>query len=374
MPTLLPNIFSSYKINNLTLPNRIIMSPMTRMVSNDKNYPDKDFNSYYRRRIEGGVGLIISSASFINHPSANGYPNMPAFYGAALDGWRNIVTEVHTAGGYIFSQLWHAGPVRTPEIEPHSGIPGSGPSSIVKEGKVITKKLSSTDMHDIIFAYVQAAKDAQSLGFDGIEIHGAHGFLLDHFFWKKSNTRVDEYGGSVNNRGRFACEVISAIRAAVGIEFPISFRFSQWKQDDYNAKIVDNPDELEVLLSALVEAGVDIFHPSTRRFWEPAFEGSDLSLAGWTKNITNKTTIAVGSIGIDHEYIINHFVGEEPFETKPVIIDEVEKRLSDGEFDLIAVGRAILADAAWPQKILNGELKNIQPFTSESLIQERSSL
>jgi 2,4-dienoyl-CoA reductase-like NADH-dependent reductase (Old Yellow Enzyme family) len=138
---------------------------------------------------------------------------------------------------------------------------------------------------------------------DGVEIHGAHGYLIDQFFWEGSNRRDDEYGGDLAGRSRFAIELIQAVRAAVGPDFPIIFRFSQWKQQDYTARLVQTPQALAAFLQPLSEAGVDIFHCSTRRFWEPEFDGSELNLAGWTRQLTGKPTITVGSVGLDGEFL-----------------------------------------------------------------------
>lgn len=135
----------------------------------------------------------------------------------------------------------------------------------------------------MIAAFAQAADDAKRIGFDGIELHGAHGYLIDQFFWGKTNRRTDRYGGDLVDRTRFAVEIVKACRRAVGPDYPIALRFSQWKSSDYTAKLAETPDELARFLAPLANAGVDIFHCSTRRCWESEFIGSDLNLAGWTK-------------------------------------------------------------------------------------------
>jgi 2,4-dienoyl-CoA reductase-like NADH-dependent reductase (Old Yellow Enzyme family) len=151
----------------------------------------------------------------------------------------------------------------------------------------------------------------------------------------------------------------------VGSGFPILFRFSQWKLTDYAARIAHSPEELEQILLPLVEAGVDIFHPSTRRFWQPAFSDSELSLAGWTKKITGKPVIAVGSVGTRDPFSLDIF--SKRITSEPSSVELVERMIENGEFDLVAVGRAILGDPNWPHKIRSGELDKIIPFSSESL-------
>jgi 2,4-dienoyl-CoA reductase-like NADH-dependent reductase (Old Yellow Enzyme family) len=194
------------------------------------------------------------------------------------------------------------------------------------------------------------------LGFDGIEIHGAHGYLIDQFFWDVTNKRQDHYGGDIKARARFAAEIVTACRQAVGPDFPIIFRFSQWKIGKYQARTVHTPDELKDLLSPLVQAGVDIFHCSTRRYFEPEFAGSSLNLAGWTKELTGKPTITVGSVGLDRQFMekIMHG-GQKSF---PSLVPLIE-RLKNNEFDLIAVGRALLADPEWVTKIAENRMDEL---------------
>ncbi|MCF6313574.1 MAG: NADH:flavin oxidoreductase [Verrucomicrobiales bacterium] len=358
-------LFTPFTINNLSLPNRIVMAPMTRGKS-PQNIPTPEIAQYYRRRVDGGVGLIITECTFIKHPVANGISNAPAFHGEqALLGWLHVVEEVHDAGGKIIPQIWHSGSSRSIGIKPNETMLSIGPTDKFKNGRQVVKGMNETDIFEVIHAFTQAAVEAQLLGFDGVEIHGAHSYLIDQFLWSESNSRTDEYGGSISNRVKLASKIVESIRSAVGKDFPIFFRFSQWKLTNYNAKIVRNPVELEQMLLPLVKAGVDVFHVSTRRFWLPAFEGSELSLAAWTKTITGKPVIAVGSVGIDKEFSLDMFTGN--IQSQPKAIDLVEDKLKTGDFDLIAVGRAILADANWPNKIKLNQLDEILNFSSKSL-------
>ncbi len=235
----------------------------------------------------------------------------------------------------------------------------------VKDGQVLVHGMSKQDIDDVVQAFAQAAVDAKAIGMDGIEIHGAHGYLIDQFFWEGSNQRNDEYGGSLTNRSRFAIELISAVRAAVGADYPIIFRFSQWKQQDYSARLVHTPDALGEFLQPLSDAGVDIFHCSTRRFWEPEFEGSDLNLAGWTRKLTGKPTITVGSVGLDGEFL--QFMVNTDKVAQPASLENLLERLGNDEFDLVAVGRALLVDPDWALKVRDGREQDILPFSREAL-------
>ena len=365
MSTDVSPLFRPFACKSLQLANRVAMAPMTRMRS--PNYiPNDEVVGYYRRRAEAGVGLLITEGTTVNHKAANGYEQVPAFHGAALDGWKKVVDAVHEAGGRIIPQLWHVGAVRRPGVGPDKDVPGYSPSGMNKPGKVVGHVMTREDIQDVVRAFAEAARDAKELGFDGVEIHGAHGYLIDQFFWEGTNQRDDEYGGSQENRGRFAEEIIRAVRAEVGDDFAIMLRFSQWKQQDYDARLAQTPEELERFLAPLVAAGVDVFHCSTRRFWLPEFEGSDLNLAGWTKKITGKPTMSVGSVGLDDDFIgsTGMAMGGSANVTG---IDELVRRMANDEFDLIAVGRALLQDPQWLQKVRDGRLDEIKPFSREAL-------
>lgn len=332
-------LFQPITIKHVTLPSRIVMAPMTRTFS-PNGVPGPDVAAYYRRRAENGVGLIVTEGTVINHPDASNHPSIPHFYGeAALNGWANVLAEVHAAGGKIIPQIWHVG----------------------TRGRV---DYTEAEIADIVQAFAFSAAEAKRLGFDGIELHGAHGYLIDQFFYEQTNTRTDRYGGDMVKRTRFAVEVIEACRSAVGPDFLIDLRFSQWKSGDYKAKLAETPEQLERFLAPLTGAGVDMFHCSTRRFWEPEFEGSELNLAGWVKKLTGKPTITVGSVGLDNDFMSLFTEGKGASVAQ---INGLIERLERGEFDLVAIGRALLGDPAWASKIRDGRLDELVPFTRELL-------
>ncbi|WEJ22519.1 NADH:flavin oxidoreductase [Pseudomonas sp. SD17-1] len=358
-------LFTPFKLGALELPTRVVMAPMTRTFC-PGGVPHAQVVEYYRRRAAADVGLIITEGTTVDHPAANGYPNVPRFHGEdALAGWKKVVDAVHAEGGRIVPQLWHVGSVRRLGTEPDASVPGYGPSEKLKDGQVVVHGMSHADIRDVIEAFAQAARDAKAIGMDGVEIHGAHGYLIDQFFWATSNQRSDEYGGDLAGRSRFAIELVQAVRAAVGPDFPIILRFSQWKQQDYSARLVDNAEALGEFLRPLADAGVDIFHCSTRRFWEPEFEGSDLNLAGWTRLLTGKPTITVGSVGLDGEFL--QFMVDTDKVAQPASLEKLLQRLDDQEFDLVAVGRALLVDAQWAAKVREGREQDILPFSREAL-------
>ncbi|MEM9256289.1 MAG: NADH:flavin oxidoreductase [Pseudomonadota bacterium] len=358
-------LFRPLSLGTLELANRIVMAPMTRNLSPD-NIPGEEVAEYYRRRAAGGVGLIFTEGTCIDHIAANGYPDVPYFHGEArLAGWQRVVDAVHAEGGKIAPQLWHCGGMRRAGTPPEGDVNGYTPSGMNVPGKVNRHIMSEQDIQDVVSAFGRGAANARKLGFDAVEIHGAHGYLIDQFFWEGTNQRSDGYGGSFEKRLRFALEVIEAVKSEVG-DLPISFRYSQWKQQDFTARLADTPALLEKLLLPLSEAGVDMFHCSTRRFWEPEFEGSDLNLAGWTRKITGKPAITVGSVGLDADFIPDP--GDGSFKAaQPASLDELLRRLEADEFDLIAVGRALIANPDWPRKVRFGDHDALKGYETDML-------
>src|SRR5690554_6795704 len=364
MPTNAGSLFQPVVLGSLSLPSRLVMAPMTRNFS-PNGVPTEQVVEYYRRRAAEGVGLIITEGTTVNHCAANGYPNVPRFHGKdALAGWRKVVDAVHAAGGKFAPQLWHVGNVRRLGTEPDGTVPGYGPMEKHKDDKLIVHGMTKDDIQDVVNAFAQAARDAKAIGCDAVELHGAHGYLIDQFFWEGTNQRDDEYGGTMENRGRFAVEIIRAVRAAVGADFPIIFRFSQWKQQDYTARLAPTPELLEEFLKPLAEAGVDIFHCSTRRFWEPEFEGSELNLAGWTRKLLGKPVITVGSVSLNEEFITTFAGGE----AASADITELLSRLEAEEFDLVAIGRALIANPNWLELMRQGRTEELQTY-DKSLLQ-----
>ncbi len=356
-------LFEPVEFANLSLKNRIVMAPMTRSFS-PGNIPGDDVAAYYRRRAEGDVGLILTEGVSTNEDTATGTPNVPNIVtDAAKAGWRNVVDGVHKAGGKIGIQLWHEGPFRNPENTPHPEIPSWSASGIKMPGKPLWEPMSEAEIETAITEFVDAAVAAKEIGFDAVEFHGAHSYLIDSFFWDQTNLRDDKWGGDWDGRTRFASEIIRRTRAKVGADYPLIIRLSQWKQQDFAAKTAATPQELERWLTPLVEAGIDVFHMSQRRFWEPTYEGSELNDAGWAKQLTGKPAISVGSVGLSGEFIAA-YAGEA---SEPASLDRLVEMMEREEFDLIAVGRALLQDPDWAVKVRDNRNDELQTFTKDAL-------
>jgi 2,4-dienoyl-CoA reductase-like NADH-dependent reductase (Old Yellow Enzyme family) len=360
-------LFEPFRLKGLTLPNRVVMAPMTRSMSPGQ-IPAAVNAAYYRRRAEGGVGLILTEGTSPEHKSASNDVGVPAFFGEeSLAGWALVLKEVKAAGGHIMPQLWHQGIVRHAGTGPYPDAPSMGPSGLSRPGKQVAEPMTQRDIDDVIAGFAKSAGYAKAIGFDGVEIHGAHGYIIDEFFWEGTNQRDDKYGGSLTKRTRFAVEVIEAVRASVGPAFPVLLRFSQWKQQDFAVKLARDPKDLECFLAPVAKAGVDMFHCSTRRFWEPEFPetGSDMNLAGWTKKVSGLPTITVGSVSLSDDFI--NAYRAKGAETDHAHLANLARMLARGDFDLVAVGRALLANPDWAAIIREGRIDALKPYTPEVL-------
>ncbi len=361
-------LFEPFTINGLTLANRFVMPGMQRMWCEDGR-PLPRLAQYYRRRVEGGVGLVITESCAVDHPSSTQTPQFTRINDATVDAWAECVRAVKDAGGRIFLQLWHEGAVRKEGGDgPYSRYPSLSPSGLVYAGKPNGQACTAEDLASIRDAFVRGACAAREIGADGVEVHACHGYLLDQFLWDETNRRSDGYGGDdIRARVRFPAEIVAAIRAAVGADFPISFRFSQWKEVNYDARIAPTPEDLGMMLADLRAAGVDVFHASARRFWIPEWPGSDLGIAGWTKSLTDRSVIAVGSVGLDTD-VMENFFGKEAQSTGADGFAELLRRFHNREFDLVAIGRGQIGDPDWVNKIREGRFDELRLFTKRDLL------
>jgi 2,4-dienoyl-CoA reductase-like NADH-dependent reductase (Old Yellow Enzyme family) len=330
---MLDALFESYKAAGLQFANRWVMAPMTRKRS-PGGMPTDTVAEYYRRRAAGGVGLIVTEGTLVQHPLASPDEDIPRIGQESMAAWQTVIQAAQKEGAKVFVQLWHQGPMARP---------GVAAKAVVEDGREVVAKADKQEEQALFAAFVDAALYAKKIGFDGIELHGAHGYLLDSFM---------RYG-----RLEFVCDLLRAMREELGADYPIALRFSQWRVGAFEDRQFHTLQELEKALLALQEAGVDIFHASTRRFWLPEFDGSDLNLAGWTRKITGAPTITVGNIGL----VTEEFCGDGPEGAR-----ELQRRYERGDFDMVAIGRPLLSDAEWCNKIRDDRSGEIVDYTPEA--------
>ena len=357
--------FQPCTIGSLKLKSRIAMAPMTRRMASEDGIPKESIINYYRQRAEGGTGLIISEGTFIDSKHAQDSLSVPRFETEAQwEGWKKVVEAVHETGGAFAPQLWHIGRRAIDPIGPSASKAPSQPDGSVGSN---VREMTTADFEHVTKNYVAAAKAAQSIGCDAIEIHGAHGYLLDSFLSPAINHRTDEYGGTLENRMRFPLAIVEAVRKSVGSDFPIIFRTSQWRADDFEEVKFPTPLELEIWVKALAQAGVDILHISTRRATDPAFPLDDprLTLAGWARNLSHLPVIGVGSTSTSitmDKYQLDTSAPDSVTDPMPQL-----SLIESGEIDLLAVGRSLIANPNWVKTVHSGEWQKLEPFHKEML-------
>lgn len=343
------NLFQSYVLNKtLSLKNRILMAPLTRCMADDELIPTQDMADYYGRR--GEAGLIISEAVVIR-PDGQGYPNTPGlFTPAQIDGWRVVTSAVHQSGGKIFAQLWHTGRVAHPHFYQATGSQDvMAPSAVGVEGSVprmreltyqIPKAVSVEEIAQLVSDYSQAAANAIDAGFDGVEIHGANGYLIDQFLHHDSNRRSDQYGLTPENMSRFALEVVDAIVARIGND-RTALRVSPGAYFNMTGDSRDR-DVFDYLVPELEKRDLAFLHIGV---FDDAMEFDYLGgrASSYVRSIYSKTLVGVGS-----------FTAETG-----------SKAIADDKFDLLAIGRPFIANPDYVERVRDG--KDLVEYSGEML-------
>jgi 2,4-dienoyl-CoA reductase-like NADH-dependent reductase (Old Yellow Enzyme family)/thioredoxin reductase len=338
----LPSLFAPIKIKSLDLVNRAVMPPMGTNLGNSDGTVSEANLAYIKRRARGGAGLIITEISSI-HPSGSAIPNeLGAYDDRFIPGLKKIADAVHAAGSKVALQLHHAGRESLYLLREKKAIAPSPIRSLVFG--LTPREITREEIQEIIAAFGVAARRGMEAGFDAVEIHGAHGYLITQFLSALSNKRDDEYGGSFNNRSRFMIEVLQEVRKRVGPDFPISLRLSveECIQGGYMF------EDIRPILPDLVKAGADMLHASLGTHGSPGgitsapFEyqpGFNVWRAKKLKEIVDLPVIAVGRF------------------TDPSLANEVIAR---GEADLVAFGRQYLADPDFLIKAREGRPEDIR--------------
>jgi len=344
------DIFANHTIGKLTLKNRLAVAPMTRVSGKADGTAGPLMKDYYQAFAKGGFGLIITEGLYPDKHYSQGYKFQPGLTDEAqAKSWQPIVDAVHRSGSLFIAQLMHAGALS--QYNKYTGS-NAGPSAVKPLGQEMTfyygngdystpKAMDKEDINDVINGFVNAAKLAKYAGFDGVEIHGANGYLLDQFITVHTNERTDEYGGKLLKRLRIYEEVITSIREAVGDDFTIGIRFSQGKVNDFEYKWPAKDEDAKSTFEFVAKCGVDYIHTTEYNAKDPAF-GKGLSLAELAKKHGGVSVIANGSI-----------VNE----------NDAKQILDNNQADVIAVGKMALANPDWPNVIKHNQ--PLQEFNFE---------
>ncbi|HEX6922457.1 MAG TPA: NADH:flavin oxidoreductase [Bacillales bacterium] len=331
-------LFQDFTLNGLNLENRIAVSPMTRTSGTEDGQVTDQMVQYYERYASGGFSLIFTEGLYLDESYSQGYFHQPGIANAKhVNGWKQVTDIVHKHGSRMFAQLMHAGALSQGNHYTNTTI---APSAVQPKGEQlefyggsgkfsVPEEMTVQQIRDAVEAFADSAVRAKRAGFDGVEIHGANGYVIDQFLTDYTNQRTDEYGGTLTNRLRFAKEVIHAVRNAVGKEFPVGIRISQGKVNDYTHKWASGEADAALIFEAIAEAGVDFIHVTDYDATQPAFD-TGLSLAALAKKYGRLPVIANGKLA-------------EP--------EKANQLIASGDADLITLGTGALANPDWPNRV-----------------------
>lgn len=335
-------LFSDAKIGKLQVNNRIGLAPMTRVSATETGEATDIMAQYYAKFARGGFGFLITEGAYPDEEFSQGYVNQPGIANHKhVAAWKKITEAVHKEGAPILLQLMHAGSQSQGNIYRNETV---APSSVRPKGEQlpiyrgqgqfpVPREMTKEEIERVIRSFASSALRAKEAGFDGVEIHGANGYLLDQFLTDYMNTRTDEYGGSTENRVRLLVEICEAVRKEVREKFVVGIRISQGKVSDYDHKWAGREKDAEIIFSSLAKTGIDYIHVTEYDATKPAFEGGEQTLATLAKKYANITVIANGNL-------------ENP--------EKAEELLQKGEADLITLGKGALANQDYPKRISEG--------------------
>lgn len=322
-------LFTPLKVGALTLPNRILLAPLTRTRADAGHMPNALMAEYYSQRASGG--LLITECTMVA-PGTSAFVNEPGVYSEAqITAWKNVTNAVHAKGGRIYMQIWHAGRAAHPDM--NEGVPTASSCATAIEGDIQTPKgnvpqavpraLTAEEIQAIVAAYAQGAKNAIAAGFDGVEVHGANGYLIDQFLRDTPNQRTDSYGGSLENRARFLFEVLTAVTAAIGSE-RVGLRLSPL--NSYNSMKDSDPMALTGFLCEQLNAfKLAYLHVMRADFF--GVQKADVMTVAREKY----KGVLIGNMGYTAE--------------------EAEAAVAAGQLDAVAFGTAFLANPDLPARI-----------------------
>jgi 2,4-dienoyl-CoA reductase-like NADH-dependent reductase (Old Yellow Enzyme family) len=359
-------LFTPLTVGGVTLRNRFVM-PAMQIGFTENCGPSERTIDYLRGRAEGGAGLIFSESCAPDHPSGYWQAAFCVLNAETRGRWAKLCDAVKEAGAAFAIQLWHPGGQRQAiEGFAHADAPTLSPSGLLAAEREGGRAMTADEMDDLAAAYVRAAEDAMAIGADGVEVHAAHGYLMDQFLWAETNVREDGYGGaSVEDRARYPLAVAAALRQAIGPDALLSFRFSQFKEVDYGAHVFETPDELERFGALARVAGIDLLNVSSRRFGKPEWPHQDptLGIAGWTKKLSGLPVMTTGGIGLSKDMFADLFENEDPALAIAADLEALVRRFETGEFDLVGVGRMHIANADFVNKLRDGRLDELRLYS-----------
>jgi N-ethylmaleimide reductase len=335
-------LFTPLQVGRLTLPNRILLAPLTRTRAGTEHMPNDLMAEYYAQRASGG--LLITECTMVA-PNTSAFIAEPGIYSdAQIEAWKKVTRAVHAKGGRIFMQIWHAGRAAHPDI--NNGVATVSSSAHAIKGEIHTPKgkvphavphaLSTDEIPAIVAAFAQGAKNAIAAGFDGVEVHGANGYLIDQFLRDGANLRTDGYGGSLDHRARFLFEVLTAVCSAIGAD-RVGLRLSP--VNSYNGmKDSDPMTYIGFLAEKLNAFKLAYLHVMRADFF--GIQKADVMPVAREKY----TGVLIGNMGYT--------------------LQEADQAIADGKLDAVAFGTAFLANPDLPERILQNAPLNAPDSTT----------
>ncbi len=341
MDTPLNLLFARIGIGGVSLRNRLAVAPMTRVSATADGHATRRMAQYYASFAEGGFGLVITEGIYTDRAYSQGYLFQPGLTDASQrEAWRPVVAGVHENGARIFAQLMHAGALSQGNVHRSET---RGPSAVRPKGQQMSfyrgsgqyrlpNAMSQVEIAEAVNGFANAAVLAREAGFDGVELHGANGYLLDQFLTEGVNLRDDSYGGTVERRVRLLVETVQAVRRAVGADFIVGVRISQGKVNDFTHKWRGGERDAAVIFGTLRGMPIDYVHTTEFEAWCPAF-GEGPTLTALAKRHLAIPVMANGSL-------------QDPKQASGL--------LARGEADLVSLGRGALTHADWPRRVARG--------------------
>lgn len=296
------DIFSPLQLGKFTLKNRLGVAPMTRMSAGKESIPRQDVLDFLVRRARNGAAVVFTEAIVTDYESAQGYPGQARVLNQSqVDAWKPVTEAIRTHGAVSIMQMFHCGRMAWPEINPAGRSIAPSPvtpkqaNPLTGQPYPVPDAMSHFDIAHVVSGFVETTKGAVAAGFDGVEIHGAHGYLINQFLSSYSNHRTDEYGGTLANRFRFAREIIRAVREVLPKDVLLTFRVSNWGIADMDVSLFRDAREWEELIDLIDSEPIDALSLSTYDFKAKAF-GTDQTMAGLTRSRTTKPLMLCGKI------------------------------------------------------------------------------
>ena len=338
-----PLLFSPFNIGRLSVKNRIVMAPIDTNLADEDGGVTDALLAFYERRARGGVGLLIVENSQVDFPVGKNTKRQLSLHDdTKVEGLKKLSTVIRRAGARAAIQIHHAG--RETTLDVTGGVMPVAPSPIpCGHLRTPVRELAKSEIEDLVDKFIAAAVRGKKAGFDLVEIHGAHGYLVGEFLSPYTNKRTDEYGGGFRQRLRFPLEIVQGIKDALGRDFPLSFRFSA---DEFVKGGID-VSEAQRIAQALQKAGVDVLHVSAGIYESLPTLLEPMSYAqGWrchlAAEIKKALSVPVIAVGVIRE---------------PAFAEEV---LAKGAADFVAIGRGLLADPDWPNKAWEGRISELK--------------